>query len=290
MRKLLLFLVIGIIVVVGACSQQEPEQRETPELPTNDNLVRVKGGTFMNAKSNYYGKDMTLSDFYMGKYEITQKEWAEVMGSNPSAFQGDNLPVEMVSWYDVVEYCNQRSIKEGLNPYYIINKNKMDPQNKSEYDPIKWTVTFNEGADGYRLPTEAEWEYAAGGGQTSKSYAYSGSDNADEVAWYWRNAGDEYLTGDWNWGTIETNKNRTKPVGSKQPNELGLYDMSGNVREWCWNWHGEGDLASISGGSFRVVKGGGWIGDVSNNEISFRGKFEASGFGPDQGFRVVRGA
>ncbi|GAB2693542.1 formylglycine-generating enzyme family protein [Paenibacillus thermoaerophilus] len=281
MRKLFFFLLILILVVVSACSDKKIENIEK-----NDNFVFVQGGTVRNAKSNYYGKSVTLSSFYIGKYEVTQKEWVEVMGNNPSNFKGDNLPVEMVSWYDAVEYCNKRSIKEGLKPYYNIDKSKIDPNNKSEHDHIKWTVTINEGANGYRLPTEAEWEYAASGGHMSKGYTYSGSNDADEVAWYWRNAGNRYLSGDWNWSTIESNQNKTKPVGAKKPNELGLYDMSGNVREWCWNWYGD-DL-DRDGGSYRVVKGGGWIGDVVNNEITFRGKFEANGFGPDQGFRVIR--
>ncbi len=278
MRKLSVFLLIAILIVTSGCWQETPEKDE--------GFVLVKGGTFTNTKSNYYGKSVTISDFYIGKYEVTQKEWVEIMGSNPSQFKSDNLPVEMVSWYDVVEYCNKRSIKEGLKPYYNIDKNKTDPNNKSEYDNIKWTVTINSGADGYRLPTEAEWEYAASGGQMSKNYTYSGSNHADEVAWYWRNAGDKYLSGNWNWSAIENNNNKTKAIGVKKPNELGLYDMSGNVREWCWNWYGDSDSNS---GSFRVVKGGGWIGDIRSNEISFRGKFEASGIGPDQGFRVIRG-
>ncbi|GIP09121.1 SUMF1/EgtB/PvdO family nonheme iron enzyme [Paenibacillus macerans] len=280
MRRLLIFLLIAIMFVVSACSQEKTDK--------NNSLVFVKGGAFKNTKSNYYGKDVILSDFYIGKYEVTQKEWVEVMGSNPSQFIGDNMPVEMVSWYDAVEYCNKRSIKEGLEPYYNIDKNKKDPNNLSDYDHIKWTITINAGANGYRLPTEAEWEYAAGGGQMSKSYTYSGSNNADEAAWNWRNAGDQYLSGDWNWPIIENNNSKTKAVGGKKPNELGLYDMSGNVREWCWDWYGD-DLDHSSGGSYRVVKGGGWVGDIHSIELSFRGKFEANGFGADQGLRVSRG-
>ncbi|XID90338.1 formylglycine-generating enzyme family protein [Paenibacillaceae bacterium WGS1546] len=285
MKKRFIIPLIAVMIVVSACSQDEPVRDAMPA--KNDRFVFVQGGTFLNAKSNYDEKNVTIPDFYIGKYEVTQQEWTEVMGSNPSAFKGDDLPVEMISWYDAVEYCNQRSIKEGLEPYYNIDKNTRDPNNQSEHDNLKWTVTVNEGANGYRLPTEAEWEYAAGGGQSSKSYTYSGSDDADEVAWYWRNAGDEYLSGDWNWPIIESNKNKTQSVGVKKPNELGLYDMSGNVREWCWDWYEDADMNS---GIYRVVKGGGWIGDVSNNELSFRGKFEANGFGPDQGFRVIRGA
>jgi len=282
MRKLFTFLLVAIVLVVSACSQEKKLEKHD----TNNSLVFVEGGTFTNTKSNYYGKSVTIANFYISKYEVTQKEWTEVMGFNPSGFQGDNLPVETITWYDAVEYCNQRSIKEGLAPYYNINQNQQDPNNLSEYDNIKWVVTINEGANGYRLPTEAEWEYAASGGQASKNYKYSGSDKADDVAWYWRNAGDKYLSGDWNWPLLENNKNRTRSVGTKKANELGIYDMSGNVREWCWNWYGE-DLDSNSG-SFRVVKGGGWIGDVNNDEIAFRGKFEGSGLGPDQGFRVAR--
>lgn len=275
MRKLLILLIMAIIIIFGGCSQVKP-----------DNLVLVKGGTFMSTKSNYYGKGTIISNFYIGKYEVTQKEWGEIMGSNPSQFRGDNLPVEMVSWYDCVEYCNKRSIKEGFKPYYNIDKNKKDLDNKNNNDDIKWTVTINEGTNGYRLPTEAEWEYAAGGGQISKSYKYSGSNNSDEVAWYWRNAGDKELSGDWNWPAIESNNNKTKPIGGKKSNELGLYDMSGNVREWCWDWYKGLDISSVS---TRVCKGGGWVGDVTSCESSFRGKYDANGKGPDQGFRVCRG-
>ncbi len=263
-----------------------------------DNFIFVKGGTFKNTKSNYYGKGVKISDFYIGKYDVTQKEWNEVMGSNPSKFKGDDLPVEMVNWYDSVEYCNKRSIKEGLNPYYIIDKTKKDPNNKpdpkfGDLDTIKWTVTINADANGYRLPTEAEWEYAADGGQMSKNYSYSGSDIIDDVAWYWRNSGDKVLTGFWSWPVIEQNHNQPKTVGSKKPNELGIYDMSGNVREWCWDWYGplETNVTDPKGsqsGFGRVWRGGGWMGAAYCTESAFRSSLAANGTGPDQGLRVCR--
>ncbi len=262
-------------------------------------FVLVEGGTFKNTNSNYYGKNVTISSFYIGKYEVTQKEWTAVMRSNPSKFKGDNLPVDSVNWYDAVEYCNERSIKEGLKLYYNIDKTKKDPNNLpdpkfGDLDTIKWTVTMNPRANGYRLPTEAEWEYAAGGGQLSNSYTYSGSNDADEVAWYWRNAGDIRLAGFWTWSEIEQNHDQTKPVGEKKPNELGLYDMSGNVREWCWDWFAAdlqthaADPHGSESGFGRVWRGGGWIGDAPFTESAFRGSLAANGTGPDQGLRICR--
>ncbi|WP_151736806.1 formylglycine-generating enzyme family protein [Paenibacillus tengchongensis] len=282
----LIFTIIAIALTLGACSREQTAPLEpTGEPVKQDTLVLVEGGKFVNPKTNDYGQEVPISDFYIGRYEVSQQEWMEVMGGNPSLFKGSQQPVEMVSWYDAVEYCNKRSIQEGFEPFYRIDKQTKDPANQSGNDTLKWTVTPNEGANGYRLPTEAEWEYAASGGQLSGSYTYSGSNNADDVAWYWRNAGDQYLAGDWLWPRIEQNKNQTHTIGGKKPNELGLYDMSGNVREWCWDWYSEPDVSS---GTYRTVKGGGWIGDVSNDAVAFRGKFEASGYGPDQGFRVVR--
>lgn len=276
MRKLSVFLLLAAVVVMVSCSLEE-----------NESLVLVKGGTFVNTKSNLYEKSVKLSDFYISKYEVTQKEWVEIMGSNPAAFKGENLPVEMVSWYDCVEYCNKRSIKEGLQPYYGIEQDKKDPDNKNEIDSIKWKIATNTQANGYRLPTEVEWEYAAGGGQKSKSYTYSGSNDVSKVAWYWKNSGDKMLEGSWSWATVESNHCKTQPVGSKKPNELGLYDMSGNVREWCNDWYEDQEIVK---GIFRVQRGGGWLGAEYRCESANRHHFDASGKGPDQGFRVCRSA
>ncbi len=287
------FVFTAVVLGLSGCSRKESSITIAAESQT-DHLVLIEGGRFKNTKStNYLGKTITVPSFYIGQYEVTQKEWSDVMGSNPSQFQGDNLPVETVSWYDCVEYCNERSKKEGLKPYYNIDKNTKDPDNHNAIDPIKWTVTINPSANGYRLPTEAEWEYAASGGQLSKNYAFSGGDDIDKVAWFWQNSGDRNLTGVWTWPAVEANHCRTRPVGSKQPNELGLYDMSGNVREWCWDWGGELDSngAGPNGSSIetgRVWRGGGWMGGDFCCELSFRANFEPSGKGPDQGLRICR--
>jgi formylglycine-generating enzyme len=274
MIKKIIFILPLIWIILHSCKKTN-----------HDNFILIKGDSFITISSYHYEKGEYISDFYISKYEVTQKEWVTIMGSNPSVFKGDNLPVEMVSWYDCIEYCNKRSIIEGLDPYYNIDTNKIDTNNISELDSIKWIISINEKANGYRLPTEAEWQYAASEGHKSKDYKFSGSNEIDKVGWYWKNSGDSTLTGTWNWSKIEKNNNSTKPVGLKKPNKLGLYDMSGNVREWCMEWYED---SVVEPGLFRIWKGGGWIGGEHACRPSYRGKFEANGKGPDQGFRLCR--
>ncbi|MCB5234349.1 MAG: formylglycine-generating enzyme family protein [Candidatus Cloacimonetes bacterium] len=242
----------------------------------NGNMVLVEGGTFMMGSGtdkgiNFDGDiahEVTLSSFLIAKYQVTQKEWQTVMGSNPSYFKGDNLPVENVSWYDAIEYCNKRSIKEGLTPCYSGSGDN---------------ISCNWNANGYRLPTEAEWEYAARGGVKSNGYKYAGSNTLnDDFAWHLENSGE-----------------KTHPMGQKSPNELGVYDMSGNVDEWCWDWYDDSyyskspkkDPCGASSGEDRVMRGGSWrhYGYVPCL-VAYRNSRDPNDKYDYLGFRVVRNA
>ena len=267
---------IFIIICFSSCLQKQADLSP---------LVLIKGGIFKNKSSNYYGKDIHIKDFYIGRYEVTQKEWFEIMNNNPSEFKGEDLPVERVSWYDCLEYCNKKSAKEGFELYYNLEELEPDSAKRKNIDAIDWVVSINKNANGYRLPSEMEWEYAASGGQKSSHYLYSGSGNLDDTGWYWQNSGDEFLSGVWDWSKIEKNNNQTKAVGRKQANELKLYDMSGNVREWCWDVYIKSNSMNKAS---RVLKGGGWFGGDFTCEIIFRGYYRANGIGSDTGFRVCR--
>jgi formylglycine-generating enzyme required for sulfatase activity len=221
----------------------------------------------------------------MGKYEVTQKEWTAVMGSNPSRFKGDNLPVENVSWYDAIEYCNRLSEKEKLTPAYTIDKSRKDGNNKNEFDDIKWTVTWNRNANGYRLPTEAEWEYACRAG--TRTPFSTGNNITTSLANYDGNY-------PYNNNAKGTYREKTTVVGSFAPNPWSLYDMHGNVWEWCWDWYGnyaggaQTDPIGASSGSYRVQRGGSWYSSAQFVRSAYRSN--ATPFYRDSylGFRVAR--
>ena len=216
-------------------------------------MVRVEAGTFtMGATSEMEDPydwekpthQVTLTnDYYIGKYEVTQALWKAVMGNNPSNFKGDNLPVEKVSWDDCQEFINKLNRITGKT---------------------------------FRLPTEAEWEYAARGGKKSRGYQYSGSNNISDVAWYSDNSG-----------------NMTNDVGSKQANELGIYDMTGNVWEWCQDRYGRYDSFSqvnptgANSGSDRVYRGGSWSYTARYCRSSFRLRITSGYRRSFLGFRLV---
>ena len=194
---------------------------------------------------------VTISkSFWIGKYEVTQKEYKALMNSNPSALKGDKNPVERVSWYDAVKFCEKLTAHER-------NAGRLPSGYK------------------YRLPTEAEWEYAALGGTKSRGFKYSGSDDIGAVAWY-----------------DDNSDNKSHIVGKKQPNELGIYDMSGNVFEWCQDWRGNypsdsvTDPEGLSSGSLRIIRGGSWFSIAGHCRLVYRGHCLPLNDGNSLGFRV----
>ena len=265
--------------VISEAEKHTPVQDQgnrTISLPGNMKLelVKVEAGSFeMSAKDGENFDDevahrATLTkDFYIGRTEVTQAQWTAVMGSNPSCFKGDDLPVETVSWNDAMEFCW-----------------KLNDSGKA---PNGWKFT---------LPTETQWEYAARGGKKSKGYKYSGSDKADDVAWYYENSGDSRLDdSSWTVDKVDSNHCKTHPVGQKKANELGLYDMSGNVYEWCldgWNSDSSKLTAEFTrgnnqSGSSRVDRGGSWDFSARGCRSANRDHRDSGHRDSDLGFRVA---
>ena len=258
--SLILVLLFGLQKIARKINEGLPE-----------NMVFVEDGSFIMGDTHGEGTAderpahrVILTSYYIGRNEVTQAQWRDVMGKNPAYFKGDDLPVEQVSWYDAVAYCNELSAKEGLTPCY---------NTKGGNTSCDWT------ANGYRLPTEAEWEYAARGGINSNGYKYSGSNDLDRV------------------GSWHENSPKTSPVGTKEPNELGINDMTGNVWEWCWDWYRQNsytysqnkDLRAVQLGSIRIIRGG----SILNYDPSYCTVFKRNADPPNKrskycGFRVVR--
>ena len=277
MRIMLLGMIIAMMM--GSC------------VYADDDFVLVKGGKFLmgSPESENWRTDdelqhqVTLSDFYISRYEVTQSEYETLMGNNPSTFHGDKKPVENVTWLEAVKFCNAKSTAEKLTPVYTIEGNK---------------VTWDLSADGYRLPTEAEWEYACRAGTlTPFNLEHSiGADEANFYGHYPYEIEENYFS---------QHKLSTKPgiyrgetvdVGSFSPNKLGLYDMHGNVGEWCWDIYADYSSKSAinptgpSTGTRRVNRGGGWIDFAKNMRSAYRGAAPQERRLYNVGFRLVRGA
>ena len=242
----------------------------------NPDMVFVEGGRYI---PSFFGEERGVFDLYVSKYQTTQISWREIIGTNPSFFKGDRRPVEQISWIEALEYCNKLSEYYGLKPVYKIENDELVAIIHNNGEEVYPDLADFSKTEGYRLPTELEWEWFARGGnvaiqEKTFNYKYSGSNDVLEVAWY----------SDW----------ETHTVGTKKPNELGLYDCSGNVLEWCYDTDTEGYLLEERAFSFDEsnnsmrAKGGSWCGDLNSCEIAFRDSCSAAIC--YIGFRVVRTA
>ena len=273
-RRTLLGLTL-LTVLIGGCGDNDEPTSHIPEqvkTKTGIEMVLIPKGEFTMGDNR--GEDdekpahkVQISAFYMDKYEVTQKSYEGMMGRNPAKFKGPDKPVERVSWFSAVKYCNMRSLREGLRPCYDLE-----------------TLKCNYDADGYRLPTEAEWEYACRAGTDTRYSFGNAPGKLGQYAWF------------------KANANKTShPVGQKKPNPWGLYDMHGNIWEWCNDYYSENYYQKSSGenphgpstGEERVLRGGSWASGAESSRC-WRRYSETPGFADvcfgyeAYGFRCVR--
>ena len=307
MNKKIMFLVIFVVIIILGIlgvfmyKNNEDSNRKTGinnqenkniELKfENDNLILINGGTYTmgsptserQRESDEREHQVTISNFYVDPYEVTQESYEEIMGNNPSRFKGENLPVENVTWYDAIEYCNKLSEKRGLEPVYTVNGKD---------------VTWNRNANGYRLLTEAEWEYVARAGTTG-IYNVSNYITSEQANFYGRYP---YLIEE-NY-THHTNpdvvvgpvRDKTIAVDSLGQNNFGLYNILGNVSEWCFDYYGEYDLQNTNNpvgslnGHLRVNRGGGYNDYGKHLRCAYRSATNPIDVDDNLGFRIARNA
>ena len=271
---------------------EEPNQSALQEQgEVSDTLILLDGGTFTmgspdserQRQEDEISHEVTVSSFYVDPYEVTQQDYEAVMGENPSHFDGDNLPVEGVTWYDAVEYCNALSESRGLTPVYTIDGT---------------TVTWDRSANGYRLLTEAEWEYAARAGTTTVFHDGDQitSDNANFEGSYPYLIEENYVNRRNPDVVTSANRGETIAVDSLAPNGFGLYNMYGNVSEWCFDYYGDYDTnqttdpAGPASGSLRVNRGGGWNDFAKQLRSAYRSATTPDTVEQNLGFRIARNA
>ena len=249
--------------------------------PTS-NFVLIKGGAFtmgspvteLERTTDEVQHRVTISDFYLAISQVTQWEYQSLIGNNPSNSQGDNLPVENLTWFDAIRYCNALSIREGFNPAYSIQGEN---------------VTWNRNANGYRLPTEAEWEFACRAGTTTPFN--TGNNINDSQANFNNNYG---YNNDASGRITGGYRQRTLAVKSFDPNQLGLFDMHGNVWEWCWDWYGAYSTAAQTNpigpetGTLRINRGGGWNDFPRHIRSAYRATTPPNNTSFNIGFRLAR--
>ncbi len=302
MKKKKIIALIGFIIllIVGVSlyyfltaktntKDKEVEDRNINVTVSDDDLIFIKGGTFnmgspedeLQREKDETLHEVTINDFYVSAYEVTEEEYEKVMGNNPSNFKGNKLPVENITWYEAIDYCNKLSEKNNLTPVYEINDKK---------------VTWNRNANGYRLLTEAEWEYVARAGTTTP-FNTENSISAEESNFYGHypyGIEENYFSQ----GKLETKpgeyRQTTVNVDKFNPNKWSLYNIHGNVREWVYDYYGEYDVTNNNNptgpnsGTLKVTRGGGWNDYAKHMRSAFRSPLDPNKKLNNTGFRIAR--